>query len=115
MKRSAIIGAVFGAAAVSAAAGFATYSLVGQEPDTEAVAAQNCRETQVERPARPKDDKRIAGSAIGAIVGGAVGSDLGDSDLTTAAGAATGAYAGNQAQKKFQENRTENTTEVRCD
>jgi len=52
---------------------------------------------------QPKDGKRIAGTAIGALVGGAVARDVGDRNLTTAVGAAVGAYAGNKIQQKIQE------------
>jgi uncharacterized protein YcfJ len=53
--------------------------------------------------APPKDSKRIAGTALGALVGGAVAHDVGDRDLTTAVGAAVGAYAGRKIQQKIQE------------
>jgi uncharacterized protein YcfJ len=76
---------------------------------------RHCYEVAVESPVEPKDDKRIAGTVIGALVGGAVGKDVGDKGITTAAGAAVGAIAGNAAQKKLQENRTVTTTATRCD
>lgn len=128
MNKSAIVGAVLGAAAVTAAAGFGTYALVDDSDDGTAQQqeqaaqqqqqatqpAQRCRETEVQKPAEVKDGKRIAGAAIGALVGGAVGRDVGDSDLTTAAGAAAGAYAGHEIEKKYQQGRTETVTEVRC-
>jgi uncharacterized protein YcfJ len=81
----------------------------------QASAGQNCYEVQVERPVDPRDDRKIAGTAIGAVVGGAIGNEINDSDFSTAAGAAAGAYAGRVAQDRFQENRTEVVTEVRCD
>jgi uncharacterized protein YcfJ len=84
--------------------------------DGEQVLAQNCYEVQVERALEPGDEKKIAGTAIGAVVGGAIGKELGDdNDLATAAGAAAGAYGGRVAQDRYQENRTETVTEVRCD
>ena len=68
--------------------------------------------------ADPKDEHRIAGTAIGAVVGGAIGKDLGDRDLTTAAGAAAGAFIGRKIQGEVQENRadqrTTTTVERRC-
>ena len=78
-------------------------------------AGENCYEVAVERPVDPADERKIAGTAIGAVVGGAVGHEINDSDIATAAGAAAGAYAGRAAQDRFQENRTETVTEVRCD
>jgi uncharacterized protein YcfJ len=115
MNKSMLIGSVFGAAVATAAAGFAGYSMLGKGGADSAAARQNCYEVAVESPVEPKDDKRIAGTVIGALVGGAVGKDVGDKGITTAAGAAVGAIAGNAAQKKLQENRTVTTTATRCD
>jgi len=125
MNKTRIVGAGLAFAAAAAVAGIAGYAVVSEEQEaldrpavagqTPAVAEQNCYEAEIERPAEPADEKRIAGTAIGAVIGGAVGNDVGDSDLTTAAGAAAGAFAGNQAQKRFQENRTETATGIRCD
>jgi uncharacterized protein YcfJ len=110
-----LIGTVFGVTAATAAAGFAGYSMLGKNGADSAVGRQNCYEVAVETPREAKDDKRIAGTVIGALVGGAVGKDVGDKGITTAAGAAVGAIAGNAAQKKLQDNRTVTTTETRCD
>jgi uncharacterized protein YcfJ len=117
MNKSAIIGTVFGITAATAIAGVAGYSLSDHgtaDTASSTVAAQDCYEAQIEQPAAPRDEHRIAGTVIGALVGGAVGKDIGDRDVTTAAGAAVGALAGNQVQKKIQENRTVTTTETRC-
>ena len=60
---------------------------------TAAAPAQECWDEEVTDTAAPKDEHRVAGTAIGAVVGGAIGKELGDgdSDLATAAGAAAGA------------------------
>jgi uncharacterized protein YcfJ len=79
-----------------------------------ATVQQECWDEVVTHTAEPKDDKRIAGTAIGAVIGGAVAKDLGDRNLTTAVGAAVGAYAGNKVQQKVQEKNTYTTTERRC-
>jgi len=87
---------------------------------TAAAPAQECWDEQVKDTAAPKDEQRVAGTAIGAVVGGAIGKEIsdGDSDLATAAGAAAGAYIGRRAQGEFQENRegtrTTTHTERRC-
>jgi uncharacterized protein YcfJ len=87
---------------------------------TAAAPAQECWDEEVTDTAAPKDQHRVAGTAIGAVVGGAIGKELGDgdSDLATAAGAAAGAFIGRKAQGEFQENRegtrTTTHTERRC-
>jgi uncharacterized protein YcfJ len=85
---------------------------------TAAAPAQECWDEEVEVTAAPKDEHRIAGTAIGAVVGGAIGKDIGDRDITTAAGAAAGALIGRKVQEEIQENRadrrTTTTVERRC-
>jgi uncharacterized protein YcfJ len=87
--------------------------------DTPAPAApvEECWDEVVTHTADPKDENRIAGTAIGAVVDGVIGSTIGGGDgkeLATVAGAAGGAVAGNQVQKKVQENNTYTTTQRRC-
>jgi uncharacterized protein YcfJ len=83
-----------------------------------AAPAQECWDEEVPVTAAPKDEHRIAGTAIGAVVGGAIGKDVGDRDITTAAGAAAGALIGRKVQEEIQENRadrrTTTTVERRC-
>src|SRR5688572_329235 len=85
---------------------------------TAAAPAQECWDEEVQVTAAPKDEHRIAGTAIGAVVGGAIGKDVGDRDITTAAGAAAGALIGRKVQEEIQENnadkRTTTTVERRC-
>ena len=79
---------------------------------------EECWDEEVKVQADPKDQHRIAGTAIGAVVGGAIGKDVGDRDITTAAGAAAGAFIGRKIQGHVQENRadqrTVTTIERRC-
>ena len=114
MNKSVLIGAVFGVTVATAAAGIAGYSLLDKNDGGSGAAQQTCSDVQVEHSVEPKDERRIAGTVVGALIGGAVGKDVGDRDVTTAAGAAVGAIAGNRAQKKLQENRTTSTTETQC-
>jgi uncharacterized protein YcfJ len=104
----------------AAEAGHAAATSTAPATRTAAAPAQECWDEQVADTAAPKDEHRVAGTAIGAVVGGAIGKELGDgdSDLATAAGAAAGAVLGRKAQGEFQENRedtrTTTHTERRC-
>jgi uncharacterized protein YcfJ len=84
---------------------------------TAAASAQECWDQEVTDTAAPKDEHRVAGTAIGAVVGGAIGKELGDgdSDLATAAGAAAGALLGRKAQGEFQESREDTRTTTRIE
>jgi uncharacterized protein YcfJ len=65
-----------------------------------------------------KDEKRIAGTAIGAVIGGVLGNQIGDGDgqkLATAAGAVAGGYAGSKVQKGMQEGNTETIVVQGCE
>ena len=78
---------------------------------------EKCEDVQVQRQAPVKDEKRIAGSVVGAVAGGLLGSTIGGGDgkkLATVAGAAAGGYAGNRVQKNLQEKDVTTTTEHRC-
>jgi uncharacterized protein YcfJ len=122
---SKLILALGAAIALTACTDPGASSLVGDSVDgapdrdrdlaAEQAARENCYEVAVERPVDPRDEKKIAGTAIGAVVGGAVGREINDSDFATAAGAAAGAYGGRVAQDRFQEGRTETVTEVHCE
>jgi uncharacterized protein YcfJ len=77
--------------------------------------AEECWDEEVVVQAEPRDDKRIAGTAAGALIGGALADRIGDDDdLVTAAGAAAGAFIGRRAQREYQENQTTVVTERRC-
>jgi len=125
MNKSMLMGLVAGIG-VATAGGVAGYQYLGdRKADDDAAAtktaaapAQECWDEQVQTTADPKDEHRIAGTAIGAVVGGAVGKDVGDHDITTAVGAAAGAVIGRKVQEEIQENnadkRTTTTTVRRC-
>ena len=130
MNKSMLMGLVAGIG-VATAGGVLGYQYLGErgadEPEAAAPAArtaaaptQECWDEEVQDVAAPKDEHRVAGTAIGAVVGGAIGKEIGDgdSDLATAAGAAAGALLGRKAQGEFQEDRegtrTTTHTERRC-
>ena len=78
---------------------------------------EKCEDVQVQRQAPVKDEKRVAGSVVGAVAGGLMGSTIGGGDgkkLATVAGAVAGGYAGNRVQKNLQEKDVTTTTEQRC-
>jgi uncharacterized protein YcfJ len=107
-------------AAASSAAPASNAAPATHAAHTAAPPAQECWDEEVRDTAAPKDEHRVAGTAIGAVVGGAIGKELsdGDSDLATAAGAAAGAFIGRKAQGEYQQNRadtrTTTHTERRC-
>jgi uncharacterized protein YcfJ len=142
MNKSMLTGVVAGIA-VAMAGGVAGYAFFGTaaeheptEPASAAVAdvhgeapqtsqpkpqaappapVEECWDEEVTVQADPRDDKAIAGTAIGAVVGGAIAKNVGDDrDLATAAGAAAGAFAGRKLQRRYQENNTTTTIERRC-
>jgi uncharacterized protein YcfJ len=77
--------------------------------DNQQTARQECNDEAVTQQVPIKDEKRIAGSAIGAVIGGVLGNQVGGGDgkkLATVGGAAGGAYAGNKIQEGMQERNT---------
>ena len=137
MNKSMLMGLVAGVG-VATAGGVLGYQYIGQQAADTAVEAEQeatssaapvartaaaapteeCWDEEVQVTEAPKDEHRIAGTAIGAVVGGAIGKEINDSDFSTAAGAAAGAFIGRKAQGEFQENRedtrTTTTVERRC-
>jgi uncharacterized protein YcfJ len=145
MNKSMLMGLV-GGIGIATAGGVLGYQYLGQQGTEETVAteaeasgsaaapaprtaapatrtaaaapAEECWDEEVQVTEAPKDEHRIAGTAIGAVVGGAIGRDVGDRDITTAAGAAAGALIGRKVQEEIQENnadkRTTTTVERRC-
>ena len=79
---------------------------------------QVCHDEVVTHTAPPKDQHRIAGTAIGAVVGGVLGNQVGGGKgktLATVAGAVGGGYAGNRIEKSRQHGTVTQSTERRCD
>jgi uncharacterized protein YcfJ len=72
MNKSALVGTVFGITVATAAAGVAGYSMLDKSDGGSVSAQQNCYEVQVEQSVEARDEKRIAGTVIGALIGGAL-------------------------------------------
>jgi uncharacterized protein YcfJ len=79
---------------------------------------QVCHDETVTHSAPPKDQHRIAGTAIGAVVGGLVGHQIGGGKgktLATVAGAVGGGYAGNRIEASRQKPQVTTSVERQCD
>lgn len=129
MNKSMLIGAVAGAAAVTAIGGVAGYKVLHPEPTYADVvnvqpvtkdirtAHKVCKEEPVTRQAPVRDQNRLAGTAVGAVLGGVLGNQIGGGTgktVATVAGAAAGGYAGNRVQKNMQESDRQTVMETRC-
>ena len=129
MNNTALAGIIIGAVVVAAVGAMAANSgfnplqeyakVVAVEPafETNRIPRQVCGDETTLQQAPVKDDKRIAGTAIGAVVGGVLGSQVGSGsgrDAATVAGAAAGGYAGSKIQKRIQQGNVEKTTEEQC-
>ncbi|SFK24793.1 glycine zipper 2TM domain-containing protein [Rhodanobacter glycinis] len=78
---------------------------------------QVCKDVVVNHTAPPKDQHRIAGTAIGAVAGGLLGHMVGGGKgktLATVAGAVGGGYAGNRIEAAHQHGTVTSTTEREC-
>jgi uncharacterized protein YcfJ len=78
---------------------------------------QVCHDETVTHTAPPRDQHRIAGTAIGAVVGGLVGNQVGGGKgktLATVAGAVGGGYAGNKIEAHNQHGQVSTSVERRC-
>jgi uncharacterized protein YcfJ len=79
---------------------------------------QVCKDEVVTHTTPPKDEHRIAGTAIGAVAGGLLGNQIGGGKgktLATVAGAVGGGYAGNRIQASRQHAQSTSTVERPCD
>lgn len=78
---------------------------------------QVCEAVTVQRQAPVRDERRVAGTLLGAAIGGVVGHQFGGGsgkDAATVAGAIAGGYAGNRVQGSRQQANTYITTEQQC-
>lgn len=129
MNKSLLVGAVLGAAGITAGGALATYGLSDRGPQYAEVLAvqsvkesiktprQECREVAITRQRPVQDQRQLIGTAVGAIAGGLLGNQVGGGNgkkLATVAGAVGGGYAGNKVQEGMQNRDTYTTTETRC-
>ncbi|MEO8778285.1 MAG: glycine zipper 2TM domain-containing protein [Rhodanobacter sp.] len=120
-NRSADAGAPGGTAdtATSADAGVKYAKVVSVDPVRTTVnnPRQVCHDETVTHTAPPKDQHRIAGTAIGAVVGGLLGNQVGGGKgktLATVAGAVGGGYAGNKIEEHNQSGQVSTSVERKC-
>ncbi|MFI4958865.1 MAG: glycine zipper 2TM domain-containing protein [Lysobacterales bacterium] len=76
-----------------------------------------CHDETVTHTAPPKDQHRIAGTAIGAVAGGLLGHMVGGgkgNTLATVAGAVGGGYAGNRIEASRQHAQVSTSVERKC-
>ena len=107
-------------ASASADAGVKYAKVVSVDPvrSTANHPKQVCHDETVTHTEPPKDEHRIAGTAIGAVVGGLVGNQVGGGKgktLATVAGAVGGGYAGNRIQASRQHAQVSSTVERKCE
>ena len=77
-----------------------------------------CRDVEVVYNVAPKDENKVAGTAIGAVAGAVIGSQIGKGhgrDAARIAGAVGGAVAGRKIQENQQSKRTETRIERQCE
>ena len=77
-----------------------------------------CHDRVVTHTAPPRDEHRIAGTAIGAVAGGLLGHMVGGgrgNTLATVAGAVGGGYAGNRIEAAHQQGQVTQTVQRQCD
>jgi uncharacterized protein YcfJ len=78
---------------------------------------QVCHDEVIYKKVPPKDEHRIAGTAIGAVAGGLLGHLVGHgkgNTLATVAGAVGGGYAGNRIEANRQDHNVQAETVHRC-
>jgi uncharacterized protein YcfJ len=128
MKKSMLVGTVFGAGLATAAGGFAGYKMLSDQayaqvvsvtPVTESIKTprEECSDQVVTKQEPVKDTHKIAGTVLGAVAGGLLGNAIGGGGKNTAAkiaGAAAGGYAGNKTQESLQKSDTYQTTQRVC-
>ncbi len=106
--------------AASADAGVKYGKVVSVDPVRNTVnnPKQVCHDETVTHTAPPKDQHRIAGTALGAVVGGLVGNQVGGGKgktLATVAGAVGGGYAGNRIEAAHQKGQVTTSVERKCE
>lgn len=76
-----------------------------------------CHDEVVSHTAPPRDEHRVAGTAIGAVVGGLLGNQVGGGKgktLATVAGAVGGGYAGNRIEASRQHGQVTSSVQRKC-
>lgn len=128
MNKSMMVGVFLGVGVATIGGAFAGYQHFKQPDHAEVLQAipitkkvkiphEECHDKTVVHQKEVKDDKRIAGKAIGAVLGGVLGHQVGGGNgkkVATVAGAVAGGYAGDRVQNNMQKNDTYTTVEKVC-
>ena len=132
MNASLVKGLIIGGVVATAGGAVAGYNMVQRasvpqfaevldvQPAVTQVAQsrEDCRDVEVVHQQAPRDEKRIAGTATGAVVGGLIGSQVGGGNgkkVATVVGAIAGGITGNKLQQRAQANDTYTTVETQCE
>jgi len=92
--------------------------VVSVDPVRSTTPSQVCHDETVTHTAPPKDQHRIAGTAIGAVAGGLLGHMVGGgkgNTVATVAGAVGGGYAGNRIEASHQQGQVVTTVQHHCE
>ena len=134
MNTSLIKGLIIGGAVATAGSAIAGYTMTREstpavpqfaevlsvEPAVIQIAQSDevCHQIEVVHQQAPRDERRIAGTATGAVLGGLIGNQIGGGNgkkLATVVGAVAGGIAGNKVQQRNQANDTYTTFEDQCE
>jgi uncharacterized protein YcfJ len=105
-------------ATVNADSGIRYAQVVSVDPVRASTPSQVCHDETVTHTEPPKDQHRIAGTAIGAVAGGLLGHMVGGgkgNTLATVAGAVGGGYAGNRIEASHQQGQMVSSVQHRCE
>ena len=115
-KSLAILVAVLGCGAVSAATSYEEARVLSSTPIYRTVEIQTpqrqCWEEEVERPVRRREEDSATPEILGAVIGGAVGNAVGHSGTNSKVGTVVGAVLGGSIAHDIEQSNRRDSTEV---